>query len=332
MKIETYHFFSCPSCRGRLLLEKPIYVHQHIESGILVCVLCNHKYPIINYIPRFSLNENYTKSFGFQWNKQRKTQLDRFTGYNFSRERLFSVSRLLKKMKGEKILEVGSGAGRFTQILAETEAEIFSFDYSEAVDVNLENNGCRDNLHLFQGDLHHIPLAYELFDKVICLGVLQHTPNPEQAFMSLVPFIKTGGELVIDIYKKTILSMLQWKYILRPITKKIDKQRLYQNVEKIVPILLPVAIFFRKIAGPVGSRILPIANYSHLQIPYELNKQWSILDTFDMYSPTYDKPQTIHEVRKWFIEAGFKDVDVRYGANGIVGKARKPGTVCMAGE
>lgn len=187
----------------------------------------------------------------------------------------------------------------------------------------MENNGLRYNLHLFQGDLHLIPLAYELFDKVICLGVLQHTPNPKQAFMSLVPFLRTGGKLVIDIYKKTIFSTFQWKYILRPITKKIDEQRLYQIVEKIVPILLPVAIFFRKIAGSVGSRILPIANYSYLQIPYELNKQWSILDTFDMYSPTYDKPQTIHEVRKWFIEAEFKDFDVRYGPNGIIGRGTK---------
>ena len=124
--------------------------------------------------------------------------------------------------------------------------------------------------------------------------------------------------------------MIQWKYLLRPITKKIDEQRLYWMIEKIVPILLPLAIFFRKIAGPFGARILLIANYSHLTIPYELNKQWSILDTIDMYSTTYNKPQTIHEVRKWFMEAEFKDVDVRYGPNGIVGKARKSGTICMA--
>ncbi len=323
MKSEDLRFFLCPYCRKNLSLKEASFSSCDIEQGILRCNFCRRDYPIINSIPRFSLNDNYSESFDFQWNKHRRTQIDKYIGYNFSKERLFSASGWPRKMRGEKILEVGSGAGRFTQILIETEADIFSFDYNNAVDVNLENNGRQDNFYLFQADLHKMPFAYGLFDKIICLGVLQHTPNPEQAFMSIVPFLKPGGELVIDIYKKTIFSILQWKYILRPITKKIDKQRLLSAVDKIVPVLLPLAIFLRKIAGPFGARILPISNYSHLGIPYDLNKQWSILDTFDMYSPAHDHPQSIRAVRRWFQEATFKDIEVRYGTNGIVGKGTR---------
>ena len=54
-----------------------------------------------------------------------------------------------------------------------------------------------------------------------------------------------------------------------------------------------------------------------------MDKEWSILDTFDMYSPEYDKPQTLKEVQRWFKEAGLKDVEVIYGPNGIVGKGKK---------
>ena len=323
MKTETYKYFLCPFCRGRLSLKEALCVGNNVENGKLACASCNRNYPITNHIPRFSSDSRYSESFGLQWNRYGETQLDGYTGHNFSKERLFSVTKWPEKMKGEKILEVGSGAGRFTQVLVETEAEIFSFDCSKAVDANLKNNKYSGNLCLFQGDLYRSPLAYDLFDKVICLGVVQHTPDPKKAFMSITRFLRPGGELAMDIYKKTLFSLLQWKYILRPITKKIDKQKLLSAIEKIVPIILPLAVFFRKVGGSLGNRILPIANYSHLGISYELNRQWSILDTFDMYSPAYDHPQNIHEIKKWFEEAGFKDVDVRYGPNGIIGKGTK---------
>lgn len=43
-----------------------------------------------------------------------------------------------------------------------------------------------------------------------------------------------------------------------------------------------------------------------------------------MYSPMYDNPQTIETVRAWFLEAGFDDVVVAYGPNGVVGRGRRP--------
>ena len=64
-----------------------------------------------------------------------------------------------------------------------------------------------------------------------------------------------------------------------------------------MPALLPVSILSRRLMGKIGARLLPIVEYSHLGLPYALNKQWAILDTFDMYSPLYDFPQSIEEVK-----------------------------------
>lgn len=77
MKTEVFQYFFCPSCRGRLSLKEPISVHNNIEGGILVCTSCNRKYPIINYIPRFSQNDNYSRSFRLQWSEHRKTQKEK---------------------------------------------------------------------------------------------------------------------------------------------------------------------------------------------------------------------------------------------------------------
>jgi hypothetical protein len=107
--------------------------------------------------------------------------------------------------------------------------------------------------------------------------------------------------------------------LLRPITKRMNKRTLYRIVENLVPILIPVSKGLRKLAGRAGSRLIPIVEYSHIELPADLNRQWAILDTFDMYSPAHDHPQSLAEVRRWFTSAGFTEVDVRKGPNGVVG-------------
>jgi SAM-dependent methyltransferase len=301
--------------------------NDDVMAGMIVCCICGEKQPIVNSIPRFVPPENYAGSFGYQWNIHRKTQLDSYTGRPISKQRLFAVTQWSENLHGQRVLEAGSGAGRFTEVLLQTGAELFSFDYSNAVDANLSNNGAQPNLHLFQGDIFNVPFAEESFDKVICLGVLQHTPDPEKAFMSLSKFVRRGGDLVIDVYRADFFAYLQWKYILRPFTKRMDKERLYNIVSAITPLLIPLAASLRRIARRAGARLIPIVEYSHLKLPAELNKEWAILDTFDMYSPAHDHPQKISTVKSWFTCAGFTDVDVRCAPNGIVGKGRKPATV-----
>jgi len=322
MREDALKYFRCPKC-GRETLSIAISEKEHIKTHI-ICEKCHQTFPIKNNIPRFVSVDNYAESFGYQWNIHAKTQLDSYTGTSISHDRLFQVTGWPENMEGQMILEAGSGAGRFTEILLGTGATIFSFDYSIAVDANWENNGESQNLNLFQGDIYNIPLKKGKFDKVMCLGVIQHTPDPKKAFNSLAEQVCPNGELVVDVYTRSAISLLQWKYIFRPITKHMNKEHLYKIISTIVPAMLPVAIFMRHIAGKVGARLMPIVEYSHLGLPYEINKQWAILDTFDMYSPAHDYPQSISTVRKWFSEIGFHEVTVEYGLNGVIAKGRRP--------
>lgn len=327
MKIAALKSYKCINCGNANLTHEDAQVesvNQEIVSGQLKCRNCFASYPVRGGIPIFVFEENYANSFGYQWNIHRKTQLDSNIGLPISRNRLFGITRWPENMEGEVILEAGSGAGRFTEVLLGTGAEIFSFDFSSAVEANWANNGHCSNLNLFQGDIFKIPLRRSFFDKVICLGVIQHTPDPEGAFQNLAQFVRSEGELVIDVYKKHLVSLLQWKYLLRPVTKRMDKKRLYKIVSSLVPLVLPLLIFLRRTFGRLGARLLPIVEYSNLELPKELNKEWAILDTFDMYSPAHDHPQSLNTVKRWFDEAGFVDVVVKDGPNGVVGKGRKP--------
>ena len=311
-----HKYYKCTKCNVSLFEDNAV-------EAFLRCTKCDSRYPIENGVPRFVSGNSYVESFSYQWNTHRKTQLDSFTGLPITRNRFFAVTNWPKRMEGLTILEAGSGAGRFTEVLLSTGAEVISFDYSSAVDANRMNNGYSPKLHLFRGDIYDIPLERNSFDRVICLGVLQHTPNPERAFRCLAQHVKPGGELVIDVYAKKFTALLHWKYLLRPLTRRMNKKILYKVIKAVVPALLPVSILSRRLMGKIGARLLPIVEYSHLGLSYEMNKQWAILDTFDMYSPRYDTPQNIESVEKWFRDADFSDVTVEYGPNGIVGRGRR---------
>lgn len=283
----------------------------------------DRKPTMVRGIPRFVPSEEYASSFGLQWTRHAKAQLDSYTGMPISRTRLFAVTRWPERMEGERILEVGCGAGRFTEVLATTGAEVWSFDLSQAVEANHTNHGHLPSVHVFQASITDLPFAPGQFDRVLCLGVLQHTPDPAASFRALAAQVRPGGALAVDVYRKDLAALLQWKYALRPITKRVPAERLYHAVAATVPRLLPIARMARRVAGRAGARLVPVATYDHLGLPQDVAREWAILDTFDMYSPAHDHPQTLATVRRWFNDAGFTEVVVAKGANGIVGRGRK---------
>lgn len=322
MKQNDIELYLCPACSdGEFVIEQERTSPS--TRFVLRCGKCGEKYPVNKGIPRFARTDEYASSFGMQWNLNRRTQLDSFTGLTISRDRLFTVTQWPQRMEGERILEAGSGAGRFTEVLLDTGADVFSFDLSSAVEANGINNGQRENLHLFQGDIYRIPLPRASFDKVISLGVIQHTPDPEGAFRNLVEYLRPGGMVVIDIYKKSLSACLQWKYLLRPLTKRMDEKVLYSLVQRTTERFLPVSRCLERCMGRIGSRLLPTKGYSIPGLSDKMNLQWSILDTFDMYSPAHDHPQRLATVKRWFAEAGLRDAVVEYGINGIIGRGYK---------
>jgi len=328
MKKKILQFLACPNCGGDLVLNDVIAKETNgdVKEGSLKCVKCGERYVIKNFIPRFVPEENYAKSFGFEWNMHSKTQIDKFNGANLSHDRFYDSTNWEHELKNQKILEVGCGAGRFTQIALETGAEVFSFDYSNAVDANLANNGDNENLYLFQADIYKMPFKKGIFDKIFCLGVLQHCPDVKKAFFSLLPYLKKGGEIVIDLYEKTWRSYILPHNYCRLITTRIDPEKLYSIIRKMVPILVPVKRKIKKlpILGRRLQEFIPVVDYSgKLPLNDEQIRDWEILDTFDTFSPKYTNPQTIDDVKNWFLEAGLKNIQVKRGGNGILGKGIK---------
>ncbi|MBS1742104.1 MAG: class I SAM-dependent methyltransferase [Bacteroidetes bacterium] len=275
----------------------------------------NNLFPLENGAYKFVKSDNYTSNFGFQWNKFVTTQIDKSTNFKLSYDRFFAQTGWDKEdLSGKNMLEVGSGAGRFTQIVLDhTKANLYSVDYSNAVEANYKNNGPNERLHLFQASVYELPFAPAQFDKVFCFGVLQHTPDVKKSVESLISMVKPGGELLVDFYSVSgWWTKIHAKYLLRPFTRKMSHEQLYKKIDKHADWLIATNRFFSKIGlGKILNRFLPICDIDGT-LPSGLSKEklreMVVLDTFDMFSPQYDQPQRISTVVNWFNTYGMSNV------------------------
>ncbi|MHB8596501.1 MAG: methyltransferase domain-containing protein [Ktedonobacteraceae bacterium] len=327
MRENCVCYLACPQCHGDLTIRSVEKRRgERLETAELACVDCVATYPVIHSIPRFVPDANYANNFGHEWTIHARTQYDSSSGVNASETRFFEETGWSRNLAGEVMLEAGSGSGRFTEQAAKTNAFVVSFDFSNAVEANYASNGERENVLIVQADMYHMPFRAGFFDKVFCIGVLQHTPNVEKAFLALPPMLKPGGELVVDVYKKTFgRAYLQTKYYVRFLTRNMEPTHFYQRTKRWIDFIWPLAVLMRKIPriGPIMNWRLLVPDYSREGVPEHKLKEWAYLDVFDMLSPRYDSPQTIKTVQRWFEKAGMAEVVVKYGYNGIEGHGKK---------
>jgi SAM-dependent methyltransferase len=292
---------------------------------------------IIKNIPRFVMQgTDYTTNFGFQWNKFKKTQIDSHNNDKTeSKVRFFAQTNWDKEdLSGKNILEAGSGAGRFSEVVLKyTAANLYSFDYSNAVEANFDNNHhFGQKLRIFQASIYEIPFDNYQFDKVFCFGVLQHTPDFRKSINCLCNMVKIGGELVVDFYPiKGWHTKICAKYLLRPYVKNMPNENLLKLIENNIDWMIRLSKFLVKNKLGFLTRFIPIVDiYNTLPVD-QLNedelREYCILDTFDMFSPMFDNPQKISKVKEWIEEFGlnvtFADfVKIENGSSAVI-KAKR---------
>jgi SAM-dependent methyltransferase len=333
MREEHVCHLACPGCRAGLALARVDSRRGgRVEAGTLRCRGCGARYPVAGCVPRFVPDEGYAASFGFEWRRHPLTQFDSRTGVRASTERFFGETGWPRKLRGEAVLEVGSGAGRFTEVMAAAGAMVVSVDASRAVEVNQRSNGWRRNVLVVQGDLFALPVRDAAFDRVFCGGVLQHTPSPRRAFLRLLRPLRPGGSVAVDVYALRWRSLLNTKYWVRPLTRLLPAPALHRACEGYAAAAWPLV---RRLGrSRLGRRVAQALLFNPNAALYPLSdaqaREWAVLDLFDMLSPAYDRPRTLGQVRRWLAEAGLGEVVVRYGWNGVEARGVRPGAKARA--
>ena len=316
---------ACPVCHADLALRDATYDGERIKSGLLFDVQ-GHSFPIVDFIPRFVSPDNYVSNFSSQWDSWPEI-LSSYDGYKtrFSKETKWG-----EKLDGRLMLEAGCGAGTFTPFAAATGATVLSFDLSTGVEANYSRSGHLDNVLIVQADIFSIPTKQHTFDDVFCFGVLQHTPNPKQAFMSLCSQVKAGGRLAADIYTMPPAGHpyeMLWrnKYRVRKLVSSLSDNAILLAVRAYVKLMWPIVGLLASMNSSRGTalnRYFLFDDYGP-RLPgmdRKNYKSFAMLDIYDFLGPKYDIPASLSEFKEWFSEAEFMDIDVHPGYNGLEGR------------
>ncbi len=293
--------------------------------------------PVVQGIPRFVPSDLYASAFGLQWNLHAKTQLDSRTGADLSRTRLERcLGTPVAALSGLRVLEAGCGAGRFTELMVEAGALVHAIDLSAAVDANRRNIGAAPNYVVAQADIRALPFPPACFDLVVCMGVLQHTPSPEQSIRALWRMVKPGGRLVIDHYTWTLSRVTKVGTALRIILKRVPPASAKWLTDRLVDLLFPLHWRVRRVrwAQMLLSRFSPCIAYCHV-VPHLTREQhydWCRLDTFDGLTADYQYLRTRGQVRRTLAALGAEHIEVWRHLSFVEARCRKPdgSSVCAA--
>jgi SAM-dependent methyltransferase len=196
---------ACPECRG----------HLRAEDVSFSCDFCNRRYAIADGIPLlFASNEgqahDVTDTVKAFYEENAFPNYDDLDSEESLREkaRRGIFARLLDEQipHGASVLEVGCGTGQLSNFLGmHWNRRVFGSDM--CFNSLRLAKGFRDrcdikNVGFLQMNLFRPAFHPNVFDLVICNGVLHHTVDPLGGFSSISRLVKPGGCIVIGLYNK----------------------------------------------------------------------------------------------------------------------------------
>jgi SAM-dependent methyltransferase len=310
----------CLRCDGE-------FVTVELKTNLnLTCKSCRYSITNQNGVYLFESSDHYSDSFGFQWSKFSKDQLDSSNGRHFSRDRFQTETGWQREeLKGKLVLDAGCGTGRFAEIALQNGAFVIAIDSSDSIfeaQRNLERFS--DRVIFLKADIEKLPIKKRSLDFLYSIGVLQHTRLPYSNMISLLTFLKPQGRFAFTVYQKRIFTLLHSKYLIRSVTRKISKPALLSLIERSARIWFPLTRYLFSLPFPLDrifSFMIPVANYPKKKwFNDKLLRREAILDTFDMLSPTHDLPmsrkktlQTLHSAEG----LTFQQIDV-FSQKGVI--------------
>jgi 2-polyprenyl-3-methyl-5-hydroxy-6-metoxy-1,4-benzoquinol methylase len=306
--VDLQAVLRCPVCQGSLTRHDNAYA----------CQTCGRRFPEVRGTLRFVDESNYADSFGYQWQRFRRTQLDH-ANRSLSEEDFVKKTGLQPQdLKGKLVLDVGCGMGRFAEVTTRWGARVIGVDLSAAAEVATRNLAERDFVAL-QADVFALPFAPNSFDCIYSMGVLHHTPDCEKAVKVLPQYLKPGGTLAVWLYS----GYNKWYRFTdqyRKITHRMSPRMLHAFFRVAVPFFYWLDRGLR-IVPVVGQ---PVAGVIHHVFPVNRHPdpEVRVLDTLDWYSPKYQSKHTYEQVFRWFESCDLEDLTVGEISVGVRG--RKP--------
>ena len=118
-------------------------------------------------------------------------------------------------MAASTLLDIGAGSGKFSILLkrAYPHLEIEALDVSADNIRTIETNAIESGVEITatEGSALSLPYEDESFDIVLCVYMLQHTPNPKLGFLEAARVAEAGGTVLYSIGRENGLGAVHSK-------------------------------------------------------------------------------------------------------------------------
>lgn len=314
MHPKFLHLLRCPATKQSLRLEaESTRPDGCVVTGRLVTA-DGRSYSIIRSIPRFVETEDYSASFGYEWNKWPRVQFDSENANgpmkDASRTSWERITGLTKQQaSGSTFVEFGCGPGRYLDVVRRKGALAVGLDLSMAVEAARKNFADDPDVLIVQGDVLNPPFADGVFDGGYSIGVFHHTPDPARAVASLAKTVKSGGWVAVTVYRKggfydlpSVHRTRRLQHALSPVFGHA-LARIYSKLS--ARVFHPMHVLLHRIRlGKLAEFI-----YRHVLVIVEFpDARWRELDVFDAITPHNASVHTNEEVHGWLADAGCVEI------------------------
>ena len=320
--------------------------HENILDGILYNEHCHTVYPVIHGVPilldsglpqdflekyaeqisaikevsplSIKTEKDRTWSFSREWKYHFESDVERTWGWSVAeRVEQFLLETQVDRewCEGKLILDAGCGTGTLAEALALLGAEVVALDYSSSV-FHAEQRRKSSRVHFVRGDLQTPPLDHDIFDLVISIGVLHHTPNTYETFVQVAKLVRPGGLFYLWLYRRP--EEFHRRYLKYPL---FDLARAVISRLPLRPQSLAITSYarlwktFHRLLH--GRDDIPLSEY--------------VVSAYDDFSPRWRSYHTPYEVSSWFFQNSFSAPtlthwDNPYGFGCVAEKTRQTRT------
>lgn len=284
----------CPVCRVELT-----YSHPYL------CPLCGTQYPfrggVLRMLGQVDEQEQKTRAaFDFE---HRQFELARYLRISSTLvdDWLLDVQLPKEYFLGRTVLDLGCGSGRWTYALAMLGAWVVAVDFTDAaVDITREVTKHLPNVEVIQANLFQLPFKPEQFDFVVCWGVLHHTADTRKAFRTIAPLVRSQGILHVMVYETRSPLKVVGTELLRSVLRRIRPERRYRFCRHLV---VKNRLLFHLLRAFIAC--VPVQ-----ELTERFDAEAAQFGLYDWYSPQYNHLHRVAEVRRWFQDEGFLDIQV----------------------
>ena len=164
---------------------------------------------------------------------------------------------LAEVARGERVLDLGCGAGRFVAALRDAGSDPVGVELAEAALERARRNVPGAELHRIAPD-GAIPLEDASVDLVWCSEVLEHVPDTASLLSEARRVLRTGGRLLVttpshDLPRRALIALGRFDAHFDPLGQHV---RFYsrRSLARVLDAFAFEGIHITRIGGPPGLR------------------------------------------------------------------------------